>query len=75
MFSSLKLNSLKCQSNGSSDSKRDNCGDDDGDDVSDHMYEKLPNFDSKPCKCHFEHFQRSTKPTKAPLSKRISKCE
>lgn len=76
MFSSLKLNSLKCQSNSESEKKKDKCDGDDEDDLSDHMYEKLPNFDNnKPCKCHRNYANRSPKSHKAPIARRISKCK
>ncbi|KAL0273585.1 UNVERIFIED_CONTAM: hypothetical protein PYX00_006222 [Menopon gallinae] len=72
MFSSLKLNSLKCQSNSASEKKKDKY-DEDEDDVSEHMYEKLPNYDSKTCKCHSNYISRSPKSLKTSFSKRISK--
>ena len=76
MFSSLKLNSLKCQSNGESEKKKDKCdAGDEEDDLSDHMYEKLPNADNKPCKCHKNFIARSPKSQKVPFTRRISKCK
>lgn len=76
MFSSLKLKSFKCQSYDSSDNKKDKAGKEgDEDDVSDHMYEKLPSFDNRSCNCHLNNPKRSPKPLKTHLNKRISKCK
>lgn len=74
MFSSLKLNSLKCQSNSASEKKKEKYNEDE-DDVSEHMYEKLPNYDSKTCKCHSNYISRSPKSLKTSVSKRINKCK
>ncbi|KAK6619093.1 hypothetical protein RUM44_003475 [Polyplax serrata] len=68
MFSSLKLNPLKCQSNSRTDSKKEKCSENDSDDVSEHMYEKLPSFDGRSYQV-----KASSKPGKIPFSKRISK--